>query len=175
MFNIGGYVSYRSEGVCIITDIRCESFGSIGKDEKYYILSPLNDPKSTVYVPASNEKLMSMMRKLLSAEEIENMVSELREKRLEWISDNRLRNSRFKEILLIGDRRELILVANTLAEKLAEQEKTGIKLPQTDINTLKRAITLLYNEFSATTDISSSEDLIGVLNGNIRLNPKNPL
>ena len=74
MFEIGSYVMYRAEGVCKISDIRDESFGAIGGQEKYYILSPLNDDKSTVYVPMGNDALLGMMRPLMSAEEICRMV-----------------------------------------------------------------------------------------------------
>ena len=35
MFDIGSYVIYRSEGVCVVSDIREENFGIIGKSEKY--------------------------------------------------------------------------------------------------------------------------------------------
>ena len=83
MFEIGGYVIYRSEGVCVISDIRYENFGGSSKGEKYYILNPLNDRKSTVFVPVENDKLVGMMRKLLSASDIEEMVTELREERMD--------------------------------------------------------------------------------------------
>ena len=51
MYEIGSYVIYRAEGFWKISDIRTESFGAIGGQEKYYILSPVNDEKSTVFVP----------------------------------------------------------------------------------------------------------------------------
>ena len=70
MFAVGSFVVYRAEGVCRISDIKAESFGVIGSKENYYILTPLNDEKSTVFVPVANETLVGMMRPLLSAEEI---------------------------------------------------------------------------------------------------------
>ena len=163
---------YRSEGVCIITDIKHENFGVIGKDEEYYFLSPLNDRKSTVYVPVANKNLIGMMRKLLSADEITEMAAELREERLDWIPDSRLRNSSFKDILAIGDRCELIRLANTVSEKLNEQTLNGKKPSATDLGALKRPIHLLYEEFSATTDISSPDDVLAVLAGELKLGAK---
>ena len=47
MFEIGSYVSYRAEGVCVIADIRNESFGAIGASTKYYILSSIFIPQKT--------------------------------------------------------------------------------------------------------------------------------
>ena len=36
MFKVGTYVSYRAEGVCVISDIRNEAFNSLGKKEEFY-------------------------------------------------------------------------------------------------------------------------------------------
>ena len=36
MFKVGTYVSYRSEGVCVISDIRMEAFNALGKNEEFY-------------------------------------------------------------------------------------------------------------------------------------------
>ncbi len=172
MFTIGTYVAYRAEGVCVISDIREENFGAIGEKNKYYILSPLGDNRSTVFVPMDNETLCSMMRRLLSAEEIHSLAESLKDKRTEWISDNRTRNARFREILSLGDREELIILVNTLHEHisrvLADKKKpTGI-----DENTLRRAKRMLYDEFSATTDLASEEDIIPLLCGELKLNNK---
>ena len=163
MFEIGGYVIYRSEGVCVVSDIRYENFGGSSKGEKYYILSPLNDRKSTVFVPVENEKLVGMMRGLLSASDIEKMIAELRDERLEWIADSRGRGNRFKEILAIGDRRELIVLANTVREKIEATKADGRKPCATDINALRKAEFLLFEEFSATLEIGTVNDISDLL------------
>ena len=169
MFEVGSYVIYRSEGVCVISDIRSESFGMIGKEEYYYILTPVNDGKSTVFVPLANEKLVGFMRRLLTAEEISAMLEELRDQRMEWIPDSRARNNAFKEIILRGDRRELIVLVNTVSEKLDQIAESGRKAGSTDLNAIHRAEKMLYEEFSATTDIASMDKIIPLLRGEITL------
>lgn len=172
MFEVGSYVIYRSEGVCVISDIRSESFGMIGKEEQYYILTPVNDGKSTVFVPLANEKLVGFMRRLMSAEEINAMLGELRDERMEWITDSRARNNAFKEILLRGDRRELIVLVNTVSEKLDQIADSGRKAGSTDLNALHKAERMLYEEFSATTDVASMDKIIPLLRGQISLSPR---
>ncbi len=172
MFSIGNYVVYRAEGVCVISDIREESFGAIGTKNKYYILSPVSDDRSTVFVPMDNECLCSMMRKLLSAEEIHSLAEALMAQRMDWISDNRARNARFREILSLGDRSELIVLVNTLQEHtdrlLSENKKpTGM-----DENTLRRAKRMLFDEFSVTTDLASEDDIVSLLRGEMILKDK---
>lgn len=172
MLEKGSYVIYRSEGVCIIRDICKQSFGAIGNTEDYYILSPVKDPKSTVFVPVGNTVLVSFMRELLSAAQINALAAEQRGKRLEWISDSRSRNNALKEILARGDRKELIVLINTVSEKLDEIRQSGRKVGAADLTALSRAKKMLYEEFSATTDISSPDGILPLLKGELTLKPK---
>ena len=79
MFSKGSYVIYRAEGVCVISDIKTEKFNALDKETQFYILNPVNDRKSMLYVPVDNETLTSMMRPLLSAKEIVALAEELRQ------------------------------------------------------------------------------------------------
>ncbi len=173
MFAVGSYVVYRAEGVCRISDIRVESFGAIGAKENYYILTPVNDEKSTVFVPVANELLVGMMRPLLSVEEVCRLTEELRDCRMDWIEEGRARNARFREILALGDRKELIVLANTVSEHMDEMIARRKKPNATDENALKRAKKLLFEEFSATTDLASAEDVLPLLRGELTVARKN--
>ena len=172
MFEIGSYVSYRAEGVCVIADIREERFGALGGIGKYYILAPIGDEKSTVFVPCDNENLVSMMRPLLSAEEILAMVEELREERIEWIEESRLRNLRFREIFSVGDRRQLIVLLNTVIEHSERIRALGKKVGSTDENAIYRAKTMLFEEFSMTTDLRDADEILLLLRGDRTLKSK---
>lgn len=165
MFEIGSYVIYRSEGVCLVSDIRNENFGAMGGTDRYYILTPLNDPKSTVFVPVSNERLVSMMRPMLSAGEIVCLCNELSGERMEWIAENRARNVRFRDILAIGDRRDLIVMIHTVNDHIDEAKRRGKKPTGTDENALAKAKKLLLEEFGATTDLHDESQLMEVLRG----------
>lgn len=172
MFSIGSYVIYRAEGVCVISDIREESFGAIGEKNKYYILSPLSDDRSTVFVPVDNEKLCSMIRRLLSADEIMELSASLREERIEWIPDSRGRNLRYKEILSLGDRRDIIVLANSILAIMKEGKASDKRLTGTDENALRRSKKMLFEEFRTTTDIASEEDIPALLAGELTLSQR---
>ncbi len=158
MFQIGDLVSYRAEGVCVVSDVRVERFGAIGEETEYYILSPLRDAKSVLYVPLKNPDLCALMRPLLSAAEIGALVKELRDERMEWIPESRVRNVKYREILSRGDRRELITLVHTVREQAACARVTGV-----DEAALSRALEMLYAEFSATVFLEDAEALILVL------------
>lgn len=172
MFKVGAYVSYRSEGVCVIRDIRTEAFNALGKAEDYYVLSPLRDMNSTVYIPVNKEELTSKMQPLLSAEEICALADEAREDRLEWIKESRARSSSFREILASGDRRSIIVMINTLDEKLEEIVATGKKPASGDAGVYKRARKMLFDEFSTTSDLKDEEELMLVLKGQHKCAPR---
>ncbi len=161
-YEIGNCVIYRAEGICDIIDIRCESFAG-GEKTDYYILSPRNDPNSTVYVPVDNEKLTSMMRPLLSEKEIRALIAEFREERLEWIEDSRARNTKFKEILSIGERKSVLILLNTVRERIALNEANGKRSGTTDTGALSKACKLLRDEFSYSIPLKTDEALFVLL------------
>lgn len=164
-YRVGDRVIYRAEGICDVVDVRRERFIGQTDESEYYILSPQNDPNSTVYVPVDNEALTALMRPLLSREEILSLCDELREHRMEWIVDSRGRNAAFREVLSIGDRREVIVLVNTVREHIAENEKRGKKPGSTDTGALRRGSKLLRDEFSPAIPMESDEVLYAVLDG----------
>ncbi len=163
MFKIGEYVSYRSEGICVIKDISTECFGVLGKSEEYYILAPLRDINSTLYVPLNNSLLVEKMQRLLSAEEICELAEKLVDERLVWILESRVRNASFKEILASGDRNSLIILVNTLTDYFERLDAGGRKHTASDDSAYKKAKKMLLDEFSVTTNIKTEEDLIKLL------------
>ena len=172
MFEKGSYVTYRSEGVCVITDIRKENFGAMDGADDYYILAPISDMKSTVFVPVNNETLVSYMHSLVSAEEMNGIIAELRDKRMDWIPESRARNTAFKQMLSLGDRRELIVLLNTLYDKLDEMKSNGKRPGTTDMGAVARAEGLLLEELMMTTDFRAQEKIRELLRGGIVLKDK---
>lgn len=162
MFNIGDHVSYRTEGICVIRDIRTENFGNMGTEE-YYILAPVKEPNSVLYIPVNNELLVSKMLPLLSASQICELAKELRDQRIEWKAESRVRNHMLRDIVNMGDRASLILLINTISEKKEEFLAQGKRLTGGDEGMLKRAKKMLLDEFSFTSDIQDEERLMLVL------------
>lgn len=160
MYEVGKYVSYRSEGVCKIVDIRKEIFGVVGKDTLYYVLSPVNDEKSTFFVPVENEQLVSMMRKVLSAEEIVELIVKVSKRKFEWIEESKPRGLHFKQILSDGDREELVYLVHTVSTYIERRNEIGKKAYATDINAMKRAGKMLCDEFCMMIPMKTAEEAI---------------
>lgn len=151
----GSYIIYGSNGVCRVTDIRSER--QYGRQQTYYILTPVGNPGSVIYVPADNEALLSKMKQIVRPEEILAILSGLKDEEMPWETDNRLRAELFDGVIARGDRRELLLMIRTLYLRrihLAEQKK---RLGTADENALKRAEKLINDEFSFALSIAPEE------------------
>lgn len=163
MYKLGTYVSYRSEGVCVITEIRHQKFGTLNELKDFYILSPINDLNSTLFVPTDNEMLVGKMRLLCSASDVNLLAKDLFDKRLDWIELPRPRNNYFKELLSDGKRDNLILLIHTVCDMEIKLAQNGKHVTQSDLTAVARAKKMLVDEFSVTTDITTEQKLMDVL------------
>ncbi len=163
LFLVGENVVYRANGVCNIIDIRRESFGRSGDAPEYYILAPQNDPNSLLYVPVHNENLTSMIRPLLSYEDICDLIRRRKGERIAWIPESRARNNAFRDVLERGDREEVIVLLATVRDHICNVTASGKKVGSTDENTLRRAAKLLRDEFSPAIPLKTDDDLFALL------------
>ena len=156
-FDIGEYVSYGINGMCNIEDIRPMQLSQSVEKMMYYILRPESNPKSTIFVPVNNQKLVSKMRELMTKDEINAMLVRMKDRTLEWEKDVRFRTESFHEILSNGVNQDLILMIRCLHRKRQELVQLGKKLPARDSNTLKTAERLAEEEFAHVLHIKCEE------------------
>ena len=156
-FDIGEYVSYGINGMCNIEDIRPMQLSQSVEKMMYYILRPESNPKSTIFVPVNNQKLVSKMRELMTKDEINAMLVRMKDRTLEWEKDVRFRTESFHEILSNGVNQDLILMIRCLHRKRQELVQLGKKLPVRDSNTLKTAERLVEEEFAHVLHIKCEE------------------
>ena len=156
-FDIGEYVSYGINGMCNIEDIRPMQLSQSVEKMMYYILRPESNPKSTIFVPVNNQKLVSKMREPMTKDEINAMLVRMKDRTLEWEKDVRFRTESFHEILNNGVNQDLILMIRCLHRKRQELVQLGKKLPARDSNTLKTAERLVEEEFAHVLHINCEE------------------
>lgn len=156
-YQVGDRVVYGIHGVCLITDIEKQKSGT--EVTSYYILQPVYDEKGKVFVPVGNERLEKKMRRILSKAEIYELIKEMPSEDGIWIDDEAVRKERYKQILLIGDRRELVRLIKTLYLHQQEQAAKGKKLYKNDEKVMKEAEKMLYEEFAHVLDIRPDQVL----------------
>lgn len=157
MFKTDDTVLYSTQGVCKITDITEKKI--YGETVKYYVLKPFHHQESVLFVPTENEKLTSKMRRVLSADEIYEIIDNMPNEDMEWISDENLRKQKYRDIIFSGDRRELVKIIKALYSHQKEQAARGKKLHQCDEKMLKEAEKMMYDEFAFALKIEPDQVL----------------
>ncbi len=160
MFKVDDIVTYGMNGVCKIVEI--EEKNLMGANKTYLVLKPLHGEKSTCFVPADNENLLSKMRKLLSEEEINQLIDSMPDEEILWIDNERERKECYKKIITDGNQSDLIRMIKAIHCKKLAREKKGKKLHISDERFLKDAEKILYDEFQYVLNLSE-EDVISYI------------
>lgn len=155
MYQVGENVFYGTEGVCRVEEIRRMKVG--GAMAEYYVLRPIYREGSTVYVPVNNELLVSRMRPLLTAKQIDQMIDEVNREDEDWIEDAAERKAEFQRILLSADRRELLSMVRALYLRRQNLQTCGKRLRANDEQMLRDAERLLDDEFATVLNIRQRE------------------
>ena len=155
MLELGSYVIYGDNGVCLVADKRKEKFAGVIRE--YYILKPQGNEGATLFVPADNEELISKMRSILSKEEIMDIIHSLPQEDLEWEENNKVRGEYYNKVFEEGDRRELLILIKALYNHKKDRKEEGKKLWTIDENAMKHAEALVDEEFGTVIGIPQEE------------------
>lgn len=155
LINLNDTVLYGAMGVCRVESIEKMKFGKERK--KYYILKSVNQPESTFYVPVDSDELKSKIQRILSVDEIFEVIKSVTLSEDIWIDDDNERRLKFGEIIGNGDRKELMLLVRSLYNHKQNQEAIGKKFHAADERCLKDAQRLLHDEFAFVLNLSPEE------------------
>ena len=92
--------------VCAILGTETKRFGKTKSD--YYVLQPIHQPDSQYYIPVGNPAALSKLRPLMSRQELLNLLHSGEVQQDVWIQDENQRKNRFREILIQGNRGEIL-------------------------------------------------------------------
>lgn len=151
MYQVGETVLYGTEGVCTIAEVREMKVGR--EKASYYVLQPVHREGATIFVPLQNETLQAKMRRLLSVEDINQLLDYISHEDVEWIDDAAERKTEFHRILTAGDRKELLGMIRTLYLRREMLQSAGKRLRTNDDQMLRDAEKLLNDEFALVLNI----------------------
>lgn len=155
MYNINDTVLYGANGVCRISEICERDFSGTAKE--YYILRPLANETMTIFVPVENKILTDRMRRILSPEEIYELIGAISNEPIVWIDDDNERKEHYRTVISSGDRAALLKMIRELYLHKQDQLSMGRKAHLSDEQFLKEAEKLLYSEFSLVLNIKPDE------------------
>lgn len=156
-YRVGDYVRYACSGVCRVDEIRTEAPGGRGAPRTFYILKPVDDPGSTIFVPLTSQVLLDRMQPLPTREEIDALLLSAREEELVWPEDRKARAAGFQAILKTCDLRDLLRLVSCIFRKREELTARGKRLPASDETVLRRAEGLIQNELAFVLRLSGDQ------------------
>lgn len=161
MYAVNDMVLYGRNGACKIVDITRREVA--GSSIEYYVLQPVYNHTSTIFVPTGNQALTGKMQQVLSADEIHEIIRSLPDEESLWIADDEERRVRYNEILSAGNRRDVIRMIKALYLHREELKERGKHLHLADERFLKDAERLLYDEFALVLHIQPDQVLPFIL------------
>lgn len=151
-------VLYGMYGICEVTGI--EEKEIVGRRADYYVLRPVYDNKTSIFLPVNNESA-AKMRPVLSPDEVYALIRAMPDEttiHIENESENE-RKVRYKAILAEGNRTELVRLIKTLHFQCQERIVSGKKPRLFDKNFMQAAEKLLYEEFAHVLNIEKDRVL----------------
>ena len=155
--NINDHVYYALNGICEVKDIQKLK---IGKEEKeYYVLNPINS-STTLFVPTDNLDTLSIIKKILKKEEINNLIKESKNINLEWLKNSKDRNVYFQNLIKKDDLKTSIALINLIYTK----QKEDAKVSPNDLLILSNVQNLIHSSLSYSLNITKDEVKDYILN-----------
>ncbi|MBE7065015.1 MAG: CarD family transcriptional regulator [Ruminococcaceae bacterium] len=157
MFSVGDAVVYETQGVCKISEITSMTAGKVTRE--YYVLKPVYEDRSTVYVPVDNDAVVnSRMRFVFTVDEVNTIIKNVSDgNAMEWITDDAKRKEFCVNTLKKGDRAELMRLIGMLYSRQSELKEQKKHFHIADERYMKEAEKLINEEFAYVLGIDRKE------------------
>lgn len=155
MFQTGDYIIYGSRGVCQISGIGALDISGADKKKLYYTLKPCYMEGSTIYAPV--EQGNTVMRAVMTKEEVMELIREIPQIEELWIKDERSREFAYKTAIKGCDNRELVRIIKTIYNRGRSRMAEGKKVTVADNKYFRMAEENLYGELAISLDMTRDE------------------
>ena len=153
----GDHVRYGTNGVCVIADIETMTSMDRRSVKDYYVLRPVAESGTKIFVTLDNPALLGKMNAILTREEINEAIRQSAADPLPWVGDRNRRSEAFKEILKTAEPFPLLQLCSCIHGRRLQLSQEGKRLSGSDEAILKQAERLVENEFAFSLDIPRSE------------------
>lgn len=154
MFSVGEYVVYGSGEICRFAEKTSRCFDGINNKE-YCKLIPLDTNNSTYYIPS--EKMDSSVRRLLTREEIYDVIDSMPNAANVWSNDKNERKVKFGAILKSDDLSEIIGMMRSIYEERQKRSADGKSLIASDEKAFAAAENMIHREFAFVLGIKTDD------------------
>lgn len=146
LLKIGDVVVYGAQGICKIDGFDTKVIGKT--NVKYYVLKPIFNENTAVFVPVENASLTAKMQSVLTKSQANELIGKIDDIDIIKTASENQKREQYKAILSSNDRKELISLIKTIRFERDTRRQNGKKLNISDEQTLRKAEILLYNELA---------------------------
>ena len=149
-YNINDKVVHSREGLSYIADVT-----NIGGND-YYVVRKLVDGKENCYVMI--DRTDNIIRPIMSEKEAKEVIKYMKTVEANFISNTKQRRDQYKKRLLSGDVLDLAYLDRQLYFfNYYNEHGQQVKLGPTDLQMLKDAESILFDEFTLSFNCERSE------------------
>lgn len=153
MYNKGEFVVKAVHGICEIIEIATMNLS--GEDKVYYVLIPINEKTTKVFVPVdtAEQKIRPVMKK----DDAWNLIKEINKIKEVLVENEREREKIYKDAMNSCDPQRLVSILKELYLRRKKRLEDGRKLTNIDERYFKMAENQLYSELTFALGVHKSE------------------
>ena len=151
MYKKGDHVIKIPEGICEIEDVGCLDISGVNKNKEYYILAPINQKGSKIYIPVDNAH--GRIRNMISKEDAIAFIKSIPDIDEKDIQNEKMREQEYKEAILSGNNKKIASILKLIYSRKQTRADQGKKLPSTDERYFKLAEDILFSELSFVLNV----------------------
>lgn len=146
MFKVGDYVIKANIGICMIQEIVNKKISEDLPERDYYVLIPMDDLRSKIYVPVYSDA--SNLRKAMDEDAARKLIRSIPDIEACWIESDKLREKKYKEVMRSNDPVALVSIIKDLYQRNQKRLDQGKKITAVDDRYFKMARNTLYAELA---------------------------
>ena len=155
MFKVGDYVACGNKGVCRVSEITTLDISGVDKNEEYYILKPVYNTASTVYIPVALAD--ESIRSILSAGEAKAFLKDIPDIKCLDIQSEKMVEAEYKGCIRSNDIRKLVSLVKTIYVRRRKRLEAGRKETAVDAKYFRIAAEFLFGELAISLDMPKNE------------------
>ena len=146
MFEREDYVFHESGGVCQIFDIQTAPLDNMPADRKYYVMKPVHDPNSVIYIPVDSDQIF--LRRLMDRSEAEELLNRIPSVHTIDEPNSKLLRAKYIESMRTHDPVEWVRVIKTVYLRTNTNPPRSGRISETERSFAENAKRHLHTELA---------------------------
>lgn len=151
MFGKGEFVVCGSKGVCTVENITKLNMPGVDREREYYVLKPVYNFGTTVYIPVDSGK--ESMRGVLSASEANKLIRRMDDIAPIAIANDKLLEQEYRGCMRTNLCEEWVRILKTTYQRKVKRQEMGRKVTAVDAKYSRIAEESLYGELAVALGI----------------------